>query len=167
MTSYFKGAPEEGSLYVDSFLEVKDKYSYFLGGRQPLCVVEKEGSDGPNEKMECSTARLYAWGEPLFSFHARRNGRSEKKRSKRNSFYYNFQDLPALLEEIIAQQVQELIQAHPTIDSVEDCFDAALEFVLENRRAVLHIYRGGTLPSSIQPLPSRRRTAPSQPRFSW
>ncbi|MCI9243619.1 MAG: TetR family transcriptional regulator [Lawsonibacter sp.] len=58
----------------------------------------------------------------------------------RNSFYYHFQDLPALLEEIIAQQVQELIQAHPTIDSVEDCFDAALEFVLENRRAVLHIY---------------------------
>ena len=36
--------------------------------------------------------------------------------------------------------MQELIQAHPTIDSVEDCFDAALEFVLENRRAVLHIY---------------------------
>ena len=30
----------------------------------------------------------------------------------RNSFYYHFQDLPALLEEIIAQQVQELIQAH-------------------------------------------------------
>ena len=58
----------------------------------------------------------------------------------RNSFYYHFQDLPALLEEIIAQQVQELIQAHPTIDSVEDCFDAALEFVLDHRRAVLHIY---------------------------
>ena len=27
----------------------------------------------------------------------------------RNSFYYHFQDLPALLEEIIAQRVQELI----------------------------------------------------------
>lgn len=47
VTSYFKGTPEPGSLYVDSFLEVKDKYSYFLGGRQPLCVVEKEGSAGP------------------------------------------------------------------------------------------------------------------------
>ena len=45
----------------------------------------------------------------------------------RNSFYYHFQDLPALLEEIIAQRVQELIDQHPTIDSVEDCFDAALE----------------------------------------
>ncbi len=47
VTSWFKGAPEEGSLYVDSYLDVKDKYSYFLGGRQPLCVVEKEGSTGP------------------------------------------------------------------------------------------------------------------------
>ena len=47
VTSWFKGSPETGSLYVDSYLEVKDKYSYFLGGRQPLCVVEKENSDGP------------------------------------------------------------------------------------------------------------------------
>ena len=47
VTSYFKGTPEEGSLYVDSYLEVKDKYSYFLGGRQPLCVVEKEDGGGP------------------------------------------------------------------------------------------------------------------------
>ena len=59
----------------------------------------------------------------------------------RNSFYYHFEDLPALLEEIIAERVQELIQSHPTVDSLEDCFDAALEFVRENRRAVLHDYR--------------------------
>ncbi|MEY8317037.1 TetR/AcrR family transcriptional regulator C-terminal domain-containing protein [Oscillospiraceae bacterium 50-58] len=58
----------------------------------------------------------------------------------RNSFYYHYEDLPALMEEIIAGQVEELIQAHPTIDSLENCFDAALEFVLQNRRAVLHIY---------------------------
>ena len=58
----------------------------------------------------------------------------------RNSFYYHFQDLPALLEEIIAERVQELIQDHPSVDSLEDCFDAAAEFVLKNRRAVLHIY---------------------------
>ena len=47
VTSWFKGAPETGSLYVDSFLDKKDKYSYFLGGRQPLCVVEKQNSSGP------------------------------------------------------------------------------------------------------------------------
>lgn len=58
----------------------------------------------------------------------------------RNSFYYHFEDLPSLLEEIIADRVQALIGAHPTVDSLEDGFDAALEFVLENKRAVLHIY---------------------------
>ena len=47
VTSYFKGTPEEGSLYVESWLAEKDKYSYFLGGRQPLCVIENENVDGP------------------------------------------------------------------------------------------------------------------------
>ena len=42
VTAYPKGSPEEGSLYVDSKLEVKDKYAYFLGGNQPLCVIETE-----------------------------------------------------------------------------------------------------------------------------
>ena len=49
----------------------------------------------------------------------------------RNSFYYHYQDLPALLEELIAQRVQLLMSDHPTIDSMEDSFDAALDFVLE------------------------------------
>ena len=47
VTSYFTGAPAEGSLYVDSYLDVKDKYSYFLGGRQPLCVIETQRTDAP------------------------------------------------------------------------------------------------------------------------
>ena len=47
VTSYFSGSPEEGSLYVDSKLEVKDKYAYFLGGNQPLCVIETERTDAP------------------------------------------------------------------------------------------------------------------------
>ena len=47
VTSYFNGSPEEGSLYVDSKLEVKDKYAYFLGGNQPLCVIETEWTGAP------------------------------------------------------------------------------------------------------------------------
>lgn len=47
VTSYFTGQPEEGSLYVDSRLETKDKYSYFLGGNQPLCVIETALADAP------------------------------------------------------------------------------------------------------------------------
>ena len=49
VTSWFGAQPSEGSLYVDQYLSVKDKYSYFLGGQQqPLCVIESDkASDGP------------------------------------------------------------------------------------------------------------------------
>ncbi len=48
VTSYFDGAPSQGSLYVDGWLDKKDKYSYFLGGRQPLCVIETEHTGAPS-----------------------------------------------------------------------------------------------------------------------
>ncbi|MCI8422839.1 MAG: hypothetical protein HFF50_04795 [Lawsonibacter sp.] len=47
VTSYFKGEPEPGSLYVDRFLQEKDKYGYFLGGNQPLCVLTNPTVQGP------------------------------------------------------------------------------------------------------------------------
>ena len=47
VTSWFNGSPQEGSLYVDGKLAGKDKYSYFLGGNQPLCVIETEQTDAP------------------------------------------------------------------------------------------------------------------------
>ncbi len=58
----------------------------------------------------------------------------------RNSFYYHFQDIPSLLEEIITDYATELIASHPTVDSLEECFDLAFRFALDNRRAALHIY---------------------------
>lgn len=58
----------------------------------------------------------------------------------RNSFYYHFEDLPALVEEIVGEQVQALIQKHPTVSSVEECADAVIELVMENKKAVYHIY---------------------------
>ena len=48
VTTYFDGTPSQGSLYVDSYLEVKDKYASFLGGVQPLCVVETGLTDAPH-----------------------------------------------------------------------------------------------------------------------
>lgn len=44
-----KGNPieEPRSLYVKSFLDVKDKYSMFLGGNQSLCVVKTAHADAP------------------------------------------------------------------------------------------------------------------------
>lgn len=42
VTSWRNGTPEPGSLYDRSYLEKKDKYSAFLGGNQPLCVIKNE-----------------------------------------------------------------------------------------------------------------------------
>lgn len=47
VTTYFNGTAEEGSLYVPEKLEKKDKYTYFLGGNQPLCVLKTEHTDAP------------------------------------------------------------------------------------------------------------------------
>lgn len=58
----------------------------------------------------------------------------------RNTFYYYYQDLPALMESIVNEDAERIIREHPSIDSLDDCIHAALEFALTNRRAVLHIY---------------------------
>lgn len=58
----------------------------------------------------------------------------------RNSFYYHFQDLPSLVEEIVTAQADRIIQQYASIDSMENCLNAAVQFALENRRAVYHIY---------------------------
>ena len=58
----------------------------------------------------------------------------------RNSFYYHYEGIPALLEEIIAGELDRLTKAYPNIDSMEQGVDAAVEFIRANKRAVLHIY---------------------------
>ena len=57
-----------------------------------------------------------------------------------NSFYYHFSDLPALVEEIMAEQVSAMVKNHPTVDSVQEGSDAIVEFVMHNKRAIYHIY---------------------------
>ena len=47
----------------------------------------------------------------------------------RNSFYYHFQDIPSLVEEIVMDAATALIQA----------VEAAFHFTLDNKKAVLHI----------------------------
>ncbi len=59
----------------------------------------------------------------------------------RNSFYYHFQDMPALIEEIIREESDAVIEKYPSVNSIVDCFDATTEFASNHRRAILHIYR--------------------------
>ncbi|MCM1330397.1 MAG: TetR family transcriptional regulator [Ruminococcus sp.] len=58
----------------------------------------------------------------------------------RNTFYYHFQDIPALLEEIITEDAERIIAEHPSFSSIEDCLAAAVEFCLGRKKMVLHIY---------------------------
>ncbi len=58
----------------------------------------------------------------------------------RNSFYYHFQDIPSLLEEIIKEKTEEIIKAYPTITTLDECFHTAFAFALQNKKAAYHIY---------------------------
>lgn len=46
VTGYPEGTPVESSLYHPEKLEVKDKYAYFLGGNQPLCIIKNPDAQG-------------------------------------------------------------------------------------------------------------------------
>ena len=58
----------------------------------------------------------------------------------RNSFYYHFRDIPALLTEIVEERTEEVIRQYPSVGSLDECFHAAFTLARENRRAVMHIY---------------------------
>lgn len=57
----------------------------------------------------------------------------------RNSFYYHFQDIPTLLEEIITEQADEIIAHYPSISSLDECFNSAFQFAIQNKKAAFHI----------------------------
>lgn len=58
----------------------------------------------------------------------------------RNTFYYYFEDIPKLVEDIIVENAEHIIQEFPSIALIEDCLNAMIDFSLKHRRAALHIY---------------------------
>jgi len=59
----------------------------------------------------------------------------------RNSFYYHFQDLPALIDELMADEADEVIRRYASLDSFIECFDDIIGFLVSKRRAIMHVYR--------------------------
>lgn len=59
----------------------------------------------------------------------------------RNSFYYHYQDLPALIEEIVKEEAESIIRAYPSVTTIVECFDAVTQFASRKKRAIMHIYR--------------------------
>ncbi len=57
----------------------------------------------------------------------------------RNSFYYHFQDIPSLIEEIVMDAANALISEYPNISSFEEAVEVAFRFTLNNKTAVKHI----------------------------
>lgn len=59
----------------------------------------------------------------------------------RNSFYYHYQDLPSLIEEIVKEEAEAIIHKYPSVNTIVECFDALIEFASHRKRAIMHIYR--------------------------
>ena len=57
----------------------------------------------------------------------------------RNSFYYHFQDIPSLLEEIIVEMTAKVIETLPEESTFEEKVTAALEEIDSNKRMIYHI----------------------------
>lgn len=58
----------------------------------------------------------------------------------RNTFYYYFEDIPKLIEDIVVEDAERIIREFPSIALIEDCLHAMIDFSLKHKRAVLHIY---------------------------
>ena len=59
----------------------------------------------------------------------------------RNTFYYHFQDIPALAEEILNGQIDLLIEKHCRVGSLEECISLLVGFFMKNKKVTMHLYR--------------------------
>ena len=62
----------------------------------------------------------------------------------RNTFYYHYQDVPALLEDILDTDADRFIEEYPQLNSIEECLEAAMQFARANRRIIMHIFNSGS-----------------------
>ena len=65
----------------------------------------------------------------------------EKCGINRNSFYYHYQDIPALIEEIVKEEAEQILEKYPSVSTIVECFDALIEFASHRKKAIMHVYR--------------------------
>ena len=58
----------------------------------------------------------------------------------RNTFYYHFEDIPQLLEQIIKENVEQIASQYSQIDNIEDCLKSMVDFALANKNLIANIY---------------------------
>lgn len=62
-------------------------------------------------------------------------------RISRNTFYYHFGDIYAVLDALVQRDISVLRQRRREGASWEENMSRAIEYILENRRRISHIYR--------------------------
>ena len=58
----------------------------------------------------------------------------------RNTFYYHFEDISALIEAIIIREVDRIMTQYRDISSMEECIEMAMGLVSDHKSAIYHIY---------------------------
>ena len=58
----------------------------------------------------------------------------------RNTFYYYFQDIYAITDEVFRSETSKIIQDKEIYTSWQDTLMNAAKFALENKKAIYHIY---------------------------
>ncbi len=58
----------------------------------------------------------------------------------RNTFYYHYQDIYEVMEDIFKEEAERIVAPHPTREDWEESFKLGIKFALDHRRAVYHIY---------------------------
>ncbi|MBQ6431116.1 MAG: TetR/AcrR family transcriptional regulator [Oscillospiraceae bacterium] len=58
----------------------------------------------------------------------------------RNTFYYHYADLPALVAEVIDEEIGRFVREQNSFSSLEESMTEALSFFREHRRAAYHVY---------------------------
>ncbi len=62
----------------------------------------------------------------------------------RNTFYYHYQDIPSLLENILSEAADTFVLEYPQLNSIDECLAAAMEFARANKRVIMHIFSSGS-----------------------
>lgn len=58
----------------------------------------------------------------------------------RNTFYYNFEDIYALVDELLSEEAAHVLEKQRTCNSWKEGLQYGAEFALRNKRAVYHLY---------------------------
>ena len=59
---------------------------------------------------------------------------------ERKTFYYHYENLPQLIKEIFEEELEKVIEEFNDTLSWEECFILAAKFILDNKKAIKHMY---------------------------